>query len=410
MSQEGILMKKRKKIISSFIILALFCSVMLPLSAGGDVDVPTWNEGDSWAMQHESSIDTLFAPGLQEIEDDLIEEILDEEEFEMEDFDMDISGDFKITVIQEVSEVGEENYVLDIEITVEASSSLSFEVTMDMPEEGEEPEEVELRTITMSGSVSFQMEITGETVLTKSDLAMVSAQYDQDMIVTGNIQVNNVPDLEKMDEDIIEYTDYNIGIEVTMETELDMSYDPPLDMFNFPIEEGSWGVSSTVTTTGKSTRTMDLTGLPANLREEMEEDMGEELPITEVEEIDEQEDIDQEVICTGTETLVLPNGETVEVYVLELETTGGSNQEDPQFVMFYSPEHGNIIEATVCFANTEMEEFMTSDEIRLQSVDVSDLEDDDDDDEDMIPFVSTAIVLIAVIAAVMISTVLKESE
>ncbi len=395
-------MKRNTRIIASLVAIALLCSVLVPLTVEAEAGVPEWDKGDTWAMHYDESISTMFAPGLDMIDVEMLEDIMDEEG-ELEDLDMDISGNLEVSLVMEVTEVGDENYVVDIDINAEASANIDLEITGQMPKEGTtDPDDTESRTITAIGSVSFSMEVAGELVFRRSDLALVSAKYDMDMSVIGSIEVNNFMDIEKaMEEEIFEYTDYEFGIEITMEANVDVSYDPPLDMFNFPMEEGKWTASSTVTTTGQSITTTDITGIPDSLKEMM--DM-EEMPIIEEETIDEVEEIEMDIESTSG-TMVLDDGEIVDVYVLTA-IEDDSYDDEPEFKMFYSPKHGNIISATLSFADTPMAEYMTEDQIQLMPVDPSELEDDDNG----IPFISTQLMLLSILGAVVITTLWKKNK
>ncbi|MCE5296016.1 MAG: hypothetical protein LLG16_02795, partial [Euryarchaeota archaeon] len=66
-------------------------------------------------------------------------------------------------------------------------------------------------------------------------------------------------------------TEVNLDMDVTMNTEVDVEvgFDPYLDIFDFPITEGEeWNVASTMTATGNITGSFESSGLPEGALDE----------------------------------------------------------------------------------------------------------------------------------------------
>ncbi|MBN1390321.1 MAG: hypothetical protein JXA22_06745, partial [Candidatus Thermoplasmatota archaeon] len=127
----------------------------------------------------------------------------------------------------------------------------------------------------------------------------------------------------------VEYSDYDVSGSADITATMDMEFDPPLDLFNFPIEvDEEWIAGSNVTLSGTYQGTIDADGLPEELLSDMlEESMA--FPII-LEELDTgSEDIKDGIIqeqvvplsiplmCTGTEMVTLSDGSSSEAYVIQ---------------------------------------------------------------------------------------------
>ncbi|MFO7791506.1 MAG: hypothetical protein R6W73_00805 [Candidatus Saliniplasma sp.] len=426
-----------QRIIAGIILIVLFGALLVPMNAQAQAEVPEWEEGDSWAMGYEMDIEEFFAPGLDDIKDEMETDIGQQEEFE--DFDFEFYGSAESYTYLEVIEETDEQYILEIQSQTEFNVGGNFELTGQLPKEGESAEdydpETEERTISGNGDLEFVQTMSGEATFEKSDLALESLEIDIEISIDGTVVLNDVPDMEAIEEEgIFEYTDYDGSVDLSFQLSMDYTFDPALDLFDFPIEEGSWEVSSEMTVSGTYEGMFDVNGLPDFMEEQIETELGTELPmIFEDHELEESEEIGDGVIeetseeitipmkCTGTDEVVLYDGETTEVYLLEFdipdpEDPYTTEQETPGFVMKYSPEHGNIVSAQGSFVDSPMTEYMTEDTMEMELVDRStaanniDAVEGDGEDDGSIPFISANMILIAVIAAVMISTVLKKNK
>jgi len=406
-------------------MLVLFGTLFLPMNVEAQAEAPEWEEGDYWTMGFEVDRDEIFAPGLEEIRDEF------EDDFEdgdmIKDFDFDFYGNAEATTHTEVIEVGEEHYVLDIDSETEFNIGGSAEIIVEFPKEGEdgdEPQEFENRTISGSVDAEFVQTMVGEATLEKSTLALESLELDIGWSLDVDVEINDFIDIESMEEDgIVSYTDYKGGIEFSFDLSLDYDFDPALDIFNFPIEESSeWESTSEMTGSGTYEGMFDIYGLPEFMMDEIEQDLGLEFPIIFEEhefegsediaygEIDEvTEEVTVEMKCIGTDDIILQNGETTEVYLLKSDVDIEDDEEEPSFVMNYSPEYKNFVSMEMSFENTPLAEYMTDDTMSMELIDSSFHEEDDDDDNG-IPFISTGMVLVSVIIATTIFMFLKENK
>lgn len=418
-------MKIWQKIISGMIILVLFGAVLVPMNVEAQAEAPEWKEGDSWTMGFEVDIEEIFAPGFEEIRDEFDDDF--EEDDMIKDFDFDFYGTAEASTHTEVIEVGEEHYVLEIDSETEFNMGGSVEITVQFPKEGEdvdgdEPPELENRTISGSVDAEFVQTIMGEATLEKSTLALESLELDIGWSLDVDVEINGFPDMEKMEEEgIVSYTDYEGGIELSFDLSLEYAFEPALDFFNFPIEENSeWESTSNMTGSGTYEGIFDIHGLPEFMMDEIEQDLGMEFPIIfEDHEFEDSEDIaygeikevteevDVEMKCVGTDEIILQNGETTDVYLLEFNVDIEDDEEEPSFVMKYSPEYKNLVSMEMSFENTPLAEYMTDETMSMELIDSSFHEEDDDNG---IPFISTGMVLVSVIIATTISMFLKENK
>lgn len=418
-------MIKKNKIISVVIFMVMIGALFIPMNVEAQAEAPEWEEGDSWTMGFEVDIDDIFAPGLEEIRDEFDDDFGDEDM--IKDFDFDFYGNAESTTHTEVIEVGEEHYILEIDSETEFNMGGSVEITVEFPKEGEDgddPQEFENRTISGSVDAEFVQTIVGEATLEKSTLALESLELDIGWSLDVDVEINGFPDIEKMEEEgIVSYTDYEGGIEFSFDLSLEYAFEPALDFFNFPIEENSdWESTSNMTGSGTYEGIFDIYGLPEFMMDEIEQDLGMEFPIIfEDHEFEDSEDIaygeikevteevNVEMKCIGTDEIILQNGETTDVYLLEFDVDIEDEEEEPSFVMKYSPEYKNIVSMEMSFENTPLAEYMTDETMSMELIDSSFHEEDDDDDNG-IPFVSSSMVMISVMVATMISFVLKKNR
>ncbi|MGM0406046.1 MAG: hypothetical protein ACQEQM_07895 [Thermoplasmatota archaeon] len=422
-------MNKLTKIMSILTLLVILFAINVPMTSQAQTDVPEWNEGDSWAMGYEKDLDVLFAPGLDMIRDQIEGDLETEEEFES--FDFNFEGDVSTYYVFEVVEEGDDYYVLEIYAGTEVKMQGDFEATGQLPKEGtsEEDNDTETRTISGDGDLHYMSKLTGEAVFTKNELALESLEFDIEMSIEGNLNLYNFPDIEILEEkEEFQYRDYSFGIIFNFEASIEMSFDPALDIYNFPIEENTnWIANSTMTISGTYQGKFDITGIPEELKQDIAEEMGMEFPIIfedlEVEDIDEVEygtieetnsPVEIPMKCTGTDTIVLHDGTTVDVYILEFDMpTSPYQPTPPSFMMKYSSEHGNIVTTESSLTNTQFGEFVADDNIEMESVETSEARQNIDamgEEEENglpIPFASTQMVMISLIVAVMIAMILK---
>ncbi len=413
--------------ISVIILSILMMTALFSAPAQAEAQAPEWEEGDSWAMGYrEDSISEMFGPGIEQAKDDLEDPTSDDMKV-----DTEVNGEMGFYQIYEVTEAGESGYTLDIEAGGGVKVSGSLEMTGEMLPEGEhDMSEDDLdkvnKTVSMSGNVHYSQDITGTAEL-NSEYAIESIELKSVTEVSGSYDFENVPeeDYDYINETkTMEYKDYSGSISGDVTVEVTVEFDEPLDFFDFPIEEGEeWETNSTISITGTYEGKVDVTGLPDEAEEDIENEFDQEFPMT-LEEIDtsqtegldegdidlpppgESDDINVPLKCTGTETIVLEDGTETEVYNIEF---GHGNSLSPQsFKMQYSEEKGFIVEQKIV-GGPEMGDYMDTTEMSMSSMDVNEArnemndiqeEDGNGDDGGLMPGFTVPVLAIGIMVSI----------
>jgi len=421
-----------KKIGIVFLVSLLITALLVPMPTSAQAEKPEWEEGDAWAMGAEGDLQEIFAPAF-----DMIDEEFDpEDEEDLDEIDYDFEGEVGFYQIYEVVEANDDGYVMEIEAGGGIQASGSFEATGDMPKEGEydmdEDPDTEEGTMSVEGELFFMLDVQG-TVHFDADLAIEEIEIEYSLEFSAEFSAENVPDHDYDWEEgtvTITHEDYSGGVSVEASLNLQMEFDPALDMFQFPFDEGdSWTAESMMTGSGSYEGVMDVDyeDMPEEFQEEMEDfqdEVDQEFPIK-LEEIDTEEEemnfgeiketteeITVPMKCTGTDEVVLHDGSTTEVYALEfgIDDDFMMAQQGPAFQMMYSPDAGFIVSQQVDLG-PEMGEmigqFIDMEAMQMESMDVEDAreskeeaQEEDDDDDDTPGFTLALLTLGAVVAVV----------
>jgi hypothetical protein len=114
----------------------------------------------------------------------------------------------------------------------------------------------------------------------------------------------------------------------------DLTFNPPLDLFDFPISVGeNWSVQSTATMAGTATLTMDL---PLVGKKSME------VPLDSVNQIS------LTAVCPTTAQVQTAEGGTVTAYQIQYSGAGGPVLSG--VTLYYSPEEGFIVQQQIDFS------------------------------------------------------------
>jgi len=420
-----------KRIGIVFLVTLLITALLVPAPASAQAEKPEWEEGDAWAMGAEGDLQEIFAPAF-----DMIDEELDPEDDEdLDEIDYDFEGEVGFYQIYEVVEANDDGYVMEIEAGGGIEASGSFEATGEMPEEGEygmgeEPDMV-TKTMSVEGELFFMLDVQG-TVHFDADLAIEEMEMDYTLELSADFSVENFPVQDFENETLtVEYEDFSGGISVEAGLQLQMDFDPALDVFQFPFDEGdSWTAESEMTVSGSYEGVIDVDyeDMPEEFKkmiEQYEDEIGEEFPII-LEELDTEDEpnLDEGEIeettdsisipmkCTGTDEVVLHDGETHDVYILEFDVDDDITmaQEGAAFQMMYSPDAGFIVSQQVDLGpemGEEIGQFIDMEAMQMESMDVEDAreskeeaQEEDDDDDDTPGFTLALLTLGAVVAVV----------
>jgi hypothetical protein len=292
------------------IALALIVSASLLLASGHLVspqaEVPTWSIGDSWAWGvTDLDVSQLFTEALKDM-------------MELTVPDISVTGTVTVSSSDVFTVVGETatQYRVSWDSSVNVPADISFSGTM-----MGEP---------FSGSVIMNVNATGDGTMyfQKDDLSVTSVSGTLDMDMTGTVET--------------------LGMTMDMAMDLTMtytiSYDPPLDLFDFPISVGeSWTIDTTATIDGNITGT--ITAPMAGTQ-------------TTSEPISDSVTLSISASCTGTKSVTLPDGTTTSAYVISLSYDWGELVGDlpsipfaPGAEIYYSPDRGYIVGQKISLAD-----------------------------------------------------------
>ena len=170
---------------------------------------------------------------------------------------------------------------------------------------------------TVSGSMHMTMvaKMNGNCYFTKNEIAQTraDAKVDLDMEVSGKVAGQS----------------FEGSMDIT--ADMHITYNPPLDLFDFPIEVGeSWNAVSNVTVTGSMSGTMDIPGLGKQSISKS---------------LDQTVYVSLSVSCPTT--VDIPLASTCYKIVV-----GGMGMEQaslfmPAYVLYYSPDRGFIVASEV---------------------------------------------------------------
>ncbi|MBN1539404.1 MAG: hypothetical protein JW939_04610 [Candidatus Thermoplasmatota archaeon] len=309
----------------------------------GQADAPEWDVGDQWSMGYEIDIGETFGPLL---------DVYGVLSGEFDSFDSELEGKAGYYMIFKITGETDTEYTMDITSGGGIDLDANVQITGDMPKEGTytyddwdfEPP-MESKEVSIDVVLDVSLKADGTAHFTKDGLKLKDLEMEMSLVGSGDVEILNFPETDyDYDEETYEeimtvgYSDYDVSGSADIKLTLSMDFDPPLDIFNFPIEENEeWVAESNVTVSGTYQGTIDADGLPEELLTDMLEDdiafpiIFEELD-TGSEEI--KDGVIQEqtfplsipIMCTGTEMVALADGSSSEAYVIQL---GEEEYEDP---------------------------------------------------------------------------------
>lgn len=279
--------------------VCLLLLVMTPVGTAQQAELPTWEVGDTWAM---GASDLDLAPLLQYVEENLRQTYA---AMGVTDFSISGSGKLDIYEIYEVVEVQAERYKVSVSMGLEMDMSLDLALTMG----------------TESGSghlgLSTFMKADGFLYFTKDKLA--AAEED----VSGTMEINMPIQMQAAGQTI------DMTMKINANFEMRLVYDPPLDIFNFPITVGeNWTTQSNVEITG----TMDITVSTAGVEQSLS------IPL------DNTTQLSLPFRCSTTTDVTLEDGSTSTSYKIEYSMEGVGYTTLPlKGAFYYSPDRKFIV-------------------------------------------------------------------
>ena len=325
------------KMILQYIMAAVFLTGLLSFSmhGKGQADAPQWEKGDKWSMGYETDLGEMITTMLGTLE---------ESDGEFGSIDHDIQGKAGYFMIFEITEATDTQYTMDMATGGGIDIDGNAKITSQMPEEGTyrhdsddwdyEPPMVD-KEVSIDLFLDVSLNVDGQVHFTKDDVKLEDLELVMTFKGDFDLEMLNFPETDydydyETDEEVIivDYNDYDISGSVDIKVTLDMEFDPPLDIFNFPIEEDEeWVARSNMTVSGTYQGTIDIQGLPDLIGLAMNEE-GFSFPMI-LEDLDTGSDdlrdgvLEEQTVpvsipfsCTGTEMITLADGSSSEAYVI----------------------------------------------------------------------------------------------
>lgn len=322
-----------RTVLPMVLVMALLAILLFAADGKAQAEAPQWKKGDEWSMGYEADLGEMISSLIGSLE----------EEDEFGSVEHDIKGTTGYYMVFRIADVTDTQYTMDISTGGGMVLDGSMKVITEMPEEGTyrfeewdfEPP-METKEISIEIDLEVSLRIDGTAHFTKETHRLEDLEMQLTLKGSVDIALRNFPQIDHAyDEETYEeimtvvYTDMDVSGSADIKVTLSMSFDPPLDLFNFPIiEEEEWVAESNVTISGTYQGILDAEGLPEEMIEDMlEEDMA--LPII-LEEMDTGIEemgggiIEEQVIplslrirCTGTEMVTLADGSSREAYVIQ---------------------------------------------------------------------------------------------
>lgn len=284
--------------------LAGACAFLLllavPQAAAPQAEVPTWQVGDTWAMGAKNlDLTTL----LQYVADNL------QQQYEAMGWttNINLTGTASVYYLFEVVEVQATQY----KVSVSIGASMDVNGTISISSAGQAASATLSYTLTMTAD--------GYIYFTKDTLAV--ARQDASGDINYNMSIKAQGDGQAMDVDMVMDASF----------QLTATFDPALDLFDFPIAVGeNWTAESDVTMTGAVSGKVSMSGYG---------EYSATIPLDNI------THISASVQCPGTESVTLEDGSVSTCYKLTYSglELGGMNLPLMGGTSYYSPDSGRVV-------------------------------------------------------------------
>lgn len=424
---------------SALLFVFLLSAMAVPAFAfTPTAEAPEWSVGDRWAFGADTDVGAEFDEILTNLTNML--EMTDEVD---EVNDLSLSGGTEFWMLFEVTEVTDDEYVMEMDMATSIALDASVSITADLPVPGtysyyEEPETA-LITVDADVGVDASLVVNVEVTYDKDTMAVKSIAIDAKVRAEVDFVANNLPQSEDdwmNSTETIWYEDYNVHGELQVNFDLAMEFDPGMNLYDFPLSENSeWWSNFTVSFSGHLTGFLDIQGLPEEMEQNIfSEEFVEQTGISEfpivfeeigdlgaipfdngvIEQFTIPEEMELHMFCT--DYFVINDEFHGEIGVYEIRV--GSN--DSPVMFYYSDEVGFM--ASMAMDTEEMDlpdGIVTADMTTMSAVDpdvaedniaeIADRQGQSDDDGGMLGFFTDApylgIILVAVIVVVVIAAV-----
>jgi len=265
--------KMYSALFSAMMFVFLLSSLAVPaLAVSPTADAPEWTEGDRWGFGADMDVGAQFDEILTNLTNML--EMTDEVDSVNE---MSVNGGTEFWMLFEVTEVTDDEYVMDMSMAFAVTLDAAVSITADLPVAGtynymDDPD-TELITVAGEVGVDVTLVVDVEVTYDKETMAIESMAIDAKFRAEADFVADNLPQSDDDWDNMTEtfwYEDYDVHGELVVNFDLDLEFDPGLNLWDFPLyETDNWWANFTASFSGHLTGYLDIQGLP----EEMEEDI-----------------------------------------------------------------------------------------------------------------------------------------
>jgi len=272
------------KITMSLLVALALLVTIAPSGSAEQVGAPEWQKGDQWAYGDK----VYLEPAASEMIDNLTD--LLESTGSVTIKNIYVNGSVEAYMFCQVADVTGDEYVLNVYLAVGVEAVADVRIAMPVPVEGSYSYWSLSEIPTENKTVSFQADVDVMAfenltlVLDKDTMAIKSATSHTELDVEVSFSLANFYEKEtNMEGAYADWTidvtrvNYDVDIDLEMNIDAQVSFDPYLDIFDFPMTAGeAWSVTSTATASGNVTGSFDASGLPEGSMESIvEPDEGE---------------------------------------------------------------------------------------------------------------------------------------
>ncbi|HOO03795.1 MAG TPA: hypothetical protein PLJ11_03650, partial [Methanomassiliicoccales archaeon] len=264
-----------KKIVSalfsSLLFALLLCSLAVPAFASAPMaEAPEWNEGDRWGY----GVEVDFGEDLGDLMANLTDllEMVDEVQSVNE---LSADGGSEFWMLFEVTDVTEDSYVMDMDLASMVTLDAALSVTASMPVAGTyhlgDEIETENMTISLEAGAEVTLVVNVEITYDKETMAIEAVSLSAKLLGTADFTGENIPHVDRgFTNTTYRYEDYDVHAELKADLDLDLTFDPCLNIWDFPMSvNDTWWSNFTASLSGNLTGYLDVQGLPDDVEDEI---------------------------------------------------------------------------------------------------------------------------------------------
>ncbi|MCX6650861.1 MAG: hypothetical protein NT131_04290 [Methanomassiliicoccales archaeon] len=230
---------------------------------------PVWTEGTQWAFGSETDVGASYAETLDNFTN-LLEVVGEVNE-------LSLNGGTEFWLLFEVTEANDTTYVLSMDMAAKASldATLSFSALKEVAGTYNMSDTPEKEEVTISADVNLDaaLVVNADITFDKNTMAIKSVVTNVKITASADFVADNIPnsdmDWTNMTQEY-SYDDYDVSGDFELNLGMDLAFDPALNLWDFPMDVGNiWNVTSVATLNGTLTGSLDVQGLPDDMKDNL---------------------------------------------------------------------------------------------------------------------------------------------